>query len=59
MAACLQSDPKNPKRQFVETVQKDGSVRKVNVTVGRKTAEKAEILKGLKPGQKVRLSGGS
>jgi HlyD family secretion protein len=53
--AALQTDPDDKDKTFVKVVGKDGKTKKRPVTVGRKTDNKVEILKGLKPGEKVEL----
>ncbi|WP_239617333.1 efflux RND transporter periplasmic adaptor subunit [Cohnella mopanensis] len=40
-------------RTYVQVVEADGSKREVDVEVGQQTSTDAEILNGLKPGQKV------
>jgi len=54
--AALQTDPEDEDKKFVEVIGKDGKPKKRPVTVGRKTDKKVEILKGLKPGEKVKLT---
>ncbi len=47
------SDPLDDTRHFVMVVGKDGKQKKRPVTVGKRTAEVVEILKGLKQGDEV------
>ncbi len=49
----IQADPLDEDKFSVYVVDKDGKQSKREVTVGRRTAKKVEILKGLKVGDKI------
>ncbi len=53
--SSLKADPLDEDKFYVHVVDKDGKDKKHEVEVGRRDDKKAEILKGLKPGDKVLL----
>lgn len=53
--SSLKADPLDEDKFFVHVVGKDGKDQKHEVEVGRRDAKKAEILKGLKAGDKILL----
>jgi len=52
---AVRTDELDPQKQYVNVLAKDGKTKKQPVTVGRKTSEKVEILKGLAVGDEVLL----
>ena len=52
---ALKTDDSDAKRQYVNVLDKNGKSQRRNVTVGRRTAAKVEILKGLAEGDEVLL----
>ncbi|MEE8451967.1 MAG: hypothetical protein V3R99_08630 [Thermoguttaceae bacterium] len=52
---ALKTDDSDAKKQYVNVLDKDGKSKRRDVTVGRKTATKVEILKGLAEGDEVLL----
>ncbi len=52
-AKAVGAEDANGKKQYVHVVGKDEKSTKRYVTVGRKTADKVEIVKGLKEGEKI------
>ena len=52
---ALKTDDSDAKKQYVNVLDKDGKSQRRNVTVGRRTATKVEILDGLAAGDEVLL----
>lgn len=50
---AVETDELDERKQYVHLLDKDGKPKKQPVTLGRRTAEKVEVLKGLSPGDKI------
>jgi HlyD family secretion protein len=51
--SCIVTDELDDQKQTVEVLEKDGTTKTRQVTVGRKTDKQVEILKGLSEGEQV------